>query len=48
MSRTAAILTTLVLYKLAMIVIGVVASRMTRDEGDYLLGGRGSGPWSRR
>lgn len=45
MSRAHAILWTLVVYKLAMVAIGVVANRMAKDEGDYFLGGRNLGPW---
>ncbi|MBD3867357.1 MAG: sodium/proline symporter [Acidobacteria bacterium] len=45
MSRTAAILATLVAYKLILIGIGVWASRRTRSAEDYYLGGRRLGPW---
>ena len=44
MSRTAAILITLVLYKLVLIGIGLLAQRRTRDSLDFFLGGRGLGP----
>ena len=37
--------TTLVLYMGALVVIGVWASRRTRDETDFFLGGRGLGPF---
>jgi sodium/proline symporter len=43
-SRTEAIVWTLVVYKLAMIAIGVFANRLSRDDGDYFLGGRQLGP----
>ena len=43
-SRTEAILATLLVYKLAMIVIGVLAQRLAKDGGDYFLGGRRLGP----
>ncbi|MFV8754442.1 sodium/proline symporter [Nannocystaceae bacterium ST9] len=45
MTRMQAILCTLIAYELAMIVIGLVANRMSRDEKDYFLGGRRLGPW---
>jgi sodium/proline symporter len=45
MSRTEAILCTLIAYKLTMVVIGVIANRLSRDEQDYFLGGRRLGPW---
>jgi sodium/proline symporter len=45
MSRTEAILWTLIAYKLTMIGIGLVANRLSRDEKDYFLGGRRLGPW---
>jgi sodium/proline symporter len=40
-----AVLLTLVLYKLALIGIGVWASRRMHGEDDFFLGGRGLGPW---
>ncbi|MCA9687917.1 MAG: hypothetical protein KC457_37510, partial [Myxococcales bacterium] len=45
MSRTQAILWTLVVYKLVMIAIGVAAQRLAKDDRDYFLGGRSLGPW---
>lgn len=44
MSREAAVLTTLVLYKAVLIGIGILAQRRTRDGVDYFLGGRKLGP----
>lgn len=35
---------TLVVYKLAMVAIGLLANRLSRDDGDYFLGGRRLGP----
>lgn len=45
MSRTEAILVTLIVYKLAMVAIGVVANRWSKDGADYFVGGRQLGPW---
>jgi sodium/proline symporter len=45
LSRTAAILATLVVYKLVLIGIGIWASSRTRSAEDYYLGGRKLGPW---
>lgn len=45
MSRAHAILITLLGYKLVLIGIGVWASRRTRDDSDFYLGGRKLGPW---
>lgn len=45
MSYAQTVLTTLIVYQLVLIGIGFVASRRTRDEGDFLLGGRSLGPW---
>lgn len=45
MTNAAIILTTLVAYKLLLIAVGVWASRRTRTEADYLIGGRTLGPW---
>lgn len=39
------ILATLIVYKLLLIGIGVWASRRAGSEGDFLIGGRGLGPW---
>lgn len=45
MSRTEAIVATLVAYNVVMVTIGIVANRMSRDDGDYFLGGRRLGPF---
>lgn len=45
MSGGVAVLVTLVVYKVVLVVIGVVASRVTRDDADFYLGGRRLGPW---
>jgi sodium/proline symporter len=45
MSRAEAILYTLIAYKLALVAIGLWATRRTRDAGDFFLGGRKLGPW---
>jgi sodium/proline symporter len=45
MSRAEAILYTLVAYKLALVSIGLWASRRTSDTGDFFLGGRRLGAW---
>ncbi|MCJ7557597.1 MAG: sodium/proline symporter [Gammaproteobacteria bacterium] len=45
MSRAEAIGITLLIYMGAMLVIGMWASRRTRDETDFLLGGRKLGAW---
>ena len=39
------VLVTLIAYKLGLILIGVLASRFTRNETDFFLGGRNMGPW---
>ncbi|MCA8943872.1 MAG: sodium/proline symporter [Planctomycetes bacterium] len=44
MSATAAILTTLVVYKIALLAIGLLANRRTKDDTDFVLGGRTMGP----
>lgn len=44
MSRDGAILVTLIIYKLALIAIGLFFTRRTRDEADFFLGGRRLGP----
>lgn len=44
-SETVAIAITLVAYKIALVVIGVLANRRTRDAADFFLGGRELGPW---
>lgn len=45
MTRELAILVTLLAYKIAMILIGVWASRRTHDDSDFFLGGRKLGAW---
>lgn len=45
MSETLAIAVTLVVYKVALVAIGIVANRRTKDAADFFLGGRGLGPW---
>ncbi len=45
MSRSEAILYTLIGYKLLLLAIGLWASRRTRDPEDFFLGGRALGPW---
>jgi len=45
MSRAEAIFYTLVVYKLALVAIGLWATRRTRDTGDFFLGGRRLGAW---
>lgn len=45
MTATTAILITLVIYKLLLLGIGIAANRVTHDETDFFLGGRGLGPW---
>jgi sodium/proline symporter len=45
MSRAEAILVTLLCYKIALVAIGVWASRRTRNDADFFLGGRRLGPW---
>jgi sodium/proline symporter len=45
MTRAQAILITLVTYKIALVVIGLWASRRTHDDADFFLGGRKLGPW---
>ncbi|NND59728.1 MAG: sodium/proline symporter [Gammaproteobacteria bacterium] len=44
MNREAAILATLVVYKVLLVLIGLWAQRRTRDNSDFFLGGRGLGP----
>ncbi|MEZ4426391.1 MAG: sodium/proline symporter [Nannocystaceae bacterium] len=43
--KATAILATLVVYKLALVAIGLWTARRTRDAADFFLGGRGLGPW---
>lgn len=45
MSETTAIVITLILYKVALLGIGIVAQRRTSGAGDFFLGGRSLGPW---
>ncbi|MEM9208359.1 MAG: sodium/proline symporter [Pseudomonadota bacterium] len=45
MTQTTVILITLVAYKLVLIGIGIWASRRVHSATDFLLGGRGLGPW---
>lgn len=45
MTRAEAILYTLLAYKIALVTIGLWASRRTHDSGDFFLGGRRLGPW---
>lgn len=45
MSRAQAILITLLTYKAVLVLIGVWASRRTRDDNDFFLGGRRLGAW---
>lgn len=45
MSEGAAILITLVVYKVALVAIGLASARSTNDEADFFLGGRRLGPW---
>jgi sodium/proline symporter len=44
-SRTYAIFLTLVVYNAAVVAIGLWASRRTRDDSDFFLGGRRLGSW---
>ncbi len=44
MTRTQAVLMTLVAYKVVLVIIGLWASRRTRDDDDFFLGGRRLGP----
>lgn len=45
MDRSTAVLATLVVYKLVLLGIGLWASRRSRSEDEFFLGGRGLGPW---
>jgi sodium/proline symporter len=45
MSAELAVLITLVTYKIVLVGVGLWASRLNRTETDFLLGGRGLGPW---
>jgi sodium/proline symporter len=45
MSRHGAVLLTLVGYQLALVAIGLWATRRTHDDGDFFLGGRRLGAW---
>ena len=44
MSQAQSILLTLIVYKIVLVLIGVWASRRTRDNTDFFLGGRHLGP----
>lgn len=37
-------LTSIIIYLAGMLLIGILAARMTKDLSDYVLGGRGLGP----
>ena len=43
--RTLTVLITLIAYKLVLLGIGVWATRRTKDDTDFYLGGRALGPW---
>jgi len=45
MSETTAIVITLVVYKVALLGIGIAAQRRTQSADDFFLGGRSLGPW---
>jgi sodium/proline symporter len=45
MSATAALLITLVVYKIVLLGVGVWASSRNRDDADFYIGGRRLGPW---
>ena len=45
MHNTTAILITLIVYMVALILIGVWANKRTHSTSDYFLGGRKLGPW---
>jgi sodium/proline symporter len=45
MDANAAVLATLVAYKIVLIGVGVWAARLNRTETDFYLGGRAMGPW---
>lgn len=45
MDRSTAILVTLAVFQGALLVLGWLAHRRTRDAADYYLGGRSLGPW---
>ncbi len=45
MDGTAALLATLVAYKLLLLGVGAWASRRNRDQADFFVGGRTLGPW---
>lgn len=45
MANATVVLITLVVYNAALVAIGVWASRRTKDEADFFLGGRGLGAW---
>jgi Na+/proline symporter len=45
MERSTAILAALIAYLVALLALGVVAQRRTRDNSDFYLGGKSLGPW---
>ncbi|MEM6640566.1 MAG: sodium/proline symporter [Pseudomonadota bacterium] len=45
MNQTAVIAVSLIAYKLALVAVGLWASRRVADTTDFLLGGRNLGPW---
>lgn len=45
MSSTTTVIVTLIVYKLVLLGIGLWAHRRTRDQGEFLLGGRRIGAW---
>ncbi|MCB9832865.1 MAG: sodium/proline symporter [Planctomycetes bacterium] len=44
MDRSTVVLLTLIVYKIVLVGIGIVASRLNRDEEDFFLGGKKLGP----
>jgi len=45
MSDTAALITTLVVYKILLLSVGFWASKRSTNDAEFYLGGRGLGPW---
>ncbi len=45
MSTSTTVIVTLIVYKLALLGMGLWARKRTRGQGDFLLGGRRIGPW---
>ena len=39
------VISTLIVYKIVLVLIGLWAARLNRSEADFFLGGRGLGPW---